>query len=108
MKLSFTNALATKKKAIEPVLIKQEVKVQRKTRQFWNFTRGMVLLRSGKKNYLILLFTFATHALCELPCSSLCLTSQPVKCRHHHLWGREGGCVKRNYFFRCKLTPRFL
>ena len=52
----------------------------------------MVLLRLGKNGDLILLLTVATHALCELPCSPLYLTSQPVKCRYHHLhtWGRKG------------------
>lgn len=79
----------TKKQAIErcllPVLIKQEVRVKRKNRQLQNFIKRMVLLRLGKNGCLTLLLTFAMHALCELPCSPLCLTSQAVKPRHHHL-----------------------
>lgn len=52
---------------------------------------GPVKIRK-KVGDLILFFTFATHALCELPCSSLWLTSQPLKHRYHHLCvGRGNG-----------------
>lgn len=106
---SFMTALAAKKQVIEIRLlltvIKQgEVKKRKKKkRQFWNFTRGMSLLRLGKTRELIWLFMFGTCALCECPCSTLCLAFQPEEWIPTPL-----GRVKRSSFCLCKLTLRFL
>lgn len=62
----------------------------------------MILLRLGKIRDLIVLLMFGMHALCGLPCSSLCLTFLPEEWLPTPLEG-----VKRSSF-RCNLTLRFL
>lgn len=90
---SFGNALAAKKRAIEicllPTIIKQgEVKKRKKEKAVLEFYQRDDSVKTGEKQGLN--FTsHIWHALCELPCSTLCLPFQPGKWIPTPLWGDE-------------------